>query len=135
MGAKIYELNARDAEFVLDGKTYHLRKFDLNARVWAHDEFKTEDEQDGLKALAQRLQNKWNDLPAVSKTVFHLIKEKDLFGTYESFIDAIEKAPKNTNTILIDLYNALNACLGASEPSKDEIEEDEELKKSRAVVR
>ncbi len=135
MPVGLTQLNYVDEELVLDRKVYHLRKFDLLARAWVHDEFKTDTQPDGLHALAQRLAENWYDVPAVTKTVFHLLKEKDTFGTYENFLNTIEKSEKQTELIILEMYKALNEVLKKSEPSDEQIGETQELKKSGAATR
>lgn len=135
MGLNIHDLHSTHTEFTLGKKVYHIRKFDLLARSWAYDEFKTKEQPDGIHALADRLKKQWHDLPAISKTVYHLLVEKNDFETYPLFLKAIEKDKKNTNLILVDLYNALNKCLQGSEPTESDIGEDAEIKKSTAAAK
>lgn len=133
MAVGLTQLNQVNRTFELGGMTYTLRKFDLYARVWAQEEFRTEAEPDGVTALAKRLSEKWNDLPVLTKTIWHLLEEKVSFGTYERFIKAIENDKKNTQLIITqDLYPALLQTLTDSKP--DDGGEEAEVKKFSAAV-
>ena len=54
---KIQDLNPIEATIKLNDTEYTLRKFDLLARSWAHTEFATDENQDGLVALAEKMKN------------------------------------------------------------------------------
>jgi len=132
MSTKLHDLNPLNTKLVIGKKTFYLGLFDLRARVWAHERFKTSEEPNGLFALAKRLESQWHDLPAITETVYELLLDKP--STYNKFIKLIKKSKKHNILILVDLFKALNECFVKSEPALDELEEDSELKKSRAAV-
>jgi len=119
----INDLNPRESEFVLRGTTYKLKKFSLAAQVWAHDEFATAEEKNGLTVLSTKLIEL--DSGAIAKTCYFLLKDKQDFATQESFIDALGD---HVTTIQV-LLAPFSACLGVSQPSDDENADEVELKK------
>lgn len=123
----INDLSPRESSFELCGNTYHLKKFALAAQVWAHDEFATEDEKNGLTVLSQALIELEPSI--LLKMCYYLLKDKKDFPTLEVFINAFE----DHHTVLAVLLKPFSECLGVSQP--DEATEDEvELKKSRAAI-
>jgi len=119
----INDLNPRPSKFVLRGISYELKKFSLSAQVWAHDEFKTKEEPNGLTNLSNRLLEL--DAGAIAKSCYFLLKDKQNFANEESFIDAF---PDN-NTVLQVLLKPFSECLGVSQPTDDDTENEVELKK------
>ena len=119
----INDLNPRPSKFTLRGKTYEMKKFSLAAQVWAHDEFATDEEKNGLTVLSQKLVEL--DPSAISKTCYYLLKDKTDFPTEESFIDALED---HYTTVKV-LLEPFSRCLGVSQPTEDDTAEEVELKK------
>ncbi len=138
MTNELAELNSPAIKIEICGKVLTLEKFDLFARAWAYEEFATDKEPDGLIALAKRLELKTviHDINAIAKPIYFLIKEKDIVGTYDDFIKLIDKDKRHSALLIKYLFEeGLNKSLKISEPSKDELEEDDELKKSAAAAR
>ena len=119
----INDLNPRESKFTLRGKDYLLKKFALSAQVWVHDEFATENENNGLQVLSQKLIDL--DSAAIAKVSYFLLKDKSDFPTLNSFIDAFED---HFNVIEV-LLKPFSECLGVSQPSDDDTAEEVELKK------
>ena len=119
----INDLNPRPSSFELAGKTYEIKKFSLAAQVWAHDEFATAEEKNGLNVLSQKLIEL--DFSAIAKTCYYLLKDKRDFPTVESFINALGD---HYNGIKI-LLEPFSRCLGVSQPTEDDTSEEVELKK------
>lgn len=119
----INDLNPRPSKFTLRGKTYEMKKFSLAAQVWAHDEFATDEEKNGLTVLSQKLVEL--DPSAIAKTCYYLLKDKTDFPTEESFIDALED---HYTTVKV-LLEPFSRCLGVSQPTEDDTAEEVELKK------
>ena len=119
----INDLNPRPSEFILSGKTYVLKKFSLAAQVWAHDEFSTKEEKNGLTVLSTKLMEL--DANAIAKSCYFLLKDKSDFPTEEKFINSLAD---HYTTIKI-LLEPFSRCLGISQPSDDDTSEEVELKK------
>ncbi len=119
----INDLNPRPSKFILSGKTYEMKKFSLSAQVWAHDEFATDEEKNGLTALSQKLVEL--DPSAIAKSCYFLLKDKTDFPCEENFIDALGDH-YNTVNILLEPFSR---CLGVSQPSEEETADEVELKK------
>ena len=119
----VNDLNPRPSEFLLGGKTYELKKFSLAAQVWAHDEFATPEEKNGLTVLSQKLVEL--DPKAIAKSCYYLMKDKKDFPSEENFIDALGD---HYNVISI-LLEPFSRCLGVSQPTLDDTAEEVELKK------
>lgn len=119
----ISDLNPRASKFILRGKTYELKKFSLAAQVWAHDEFSTESEKNGLVALSEKLREV--DPSAIVKSCYFLLKDKTDFPSEESFVEAF----KDHLTIIKLLLPPFSECLGISQPTEDDTAEEVELKK------
>jgi hypothetical protein len=119
----INDLNPRPSKFTLAGKTYEMKKFSLAAQVWAHDEFATAEEANGLNVLSQKLVEL--DPSAIAKTCYFLLKDKTDFPNEESFIDALG----DHYSIVKILLEPFSRCLGVSQLSEDDTAEEVELKK------
>lgn len=119
----INDLNPRPSKFTLAGKTYELKKFSLAAQVWAHDEFKTGEEPNGLTNLSAKLMEL--DGGAIAKSCYFLLKDKSDFLTEEKFIDSLG----DNVTILKVLLKPFSECLGVSQPTDDDTANEVELKK------
>lgn len=119
----INELNPRASKFKLAGKVYEMKKFSLAAQVWAHDEFATTEEPNGLTALSEKLVEV--DANAIVKSCYFLLKDKTDFPTEENFIEAFV----DHYTIIKLLLPPFSECLGVSQPTEDDTAEEVELKK------
>ena len=119
----INDLNPRASKFILMGKSYELKKFSLAAQVWAHDEFKTTEEPNGLNNLSEKLIEL--DGGAIAKTCYFLLKDKSDFPTEEKFIDSLG----DNHTALKILLKPFSDCLGVSQPTDDDTANEVELKK------
>jgi hypothetical protein len=119
----INDLNPRESTFVHAGKSYTLKKFSLAAQVWAHSEFATEAEPNGLTNLSNKLIEL--DAGAIAKSCYYLLKDKTDFPTESNFLDAMSD---NFTAIKI-LLDPFSECLGVSQPTTDDTAEEVELKK------
>lgn len=119
----INDLNPRATKFTLAGEVFEMKKFSLAAQVWAHDEFATTEEENGLTVLSQKLVEL--DSGAIAKISYYLLKDKTKFPTEESFLDALGD---HYNVIKI-LLAPFSRCLGVSQPTEDETANEVELKK------
>ena len=119
----INDLNPRPSKFTLRGKTYEMKKFSLSAQVWAHDEFATAEEKNGLTNLSQKLVEL--DPSAIAKTCYFLLKDKNDFPCEENFIDALG----DHYSIVKILLEPFSRCLGVSQPTEDDTAGEVELKK------
>ena len=130
---KVQDLNPIETTITLNGKEYTLRKFDLLARSWASNEFATESRPDGLFVLADKMKSFGADnFDTLLKCIWHLLKQKSDFGSFDGFCLAVTKECEKTGseiTYMGSLLKAFNYTLGVSELSEDEIGEDSELKK------
>lgn len=128
MAIKYQDLKPTDASFKLNGREFEMRPFDLAARVWAEDEFKTDEQPSGLLNLSQQVQDLRN-LNPVYKCAWHLLKRKREFGSFERFLEAIEKSDEGESVVAGEIFKAFVKVLGVSEPMIEEMAEDVELKK------
>lgn len=119
----INDLNPRASKFILGNKAYELKKFSLAAQVWAHDEFKTAEEPNGLTNLSAKLIEL--DGGAIAKSCYFLLKDKSDFPTEEKFLDAMS----DNHTMLTVLLKPFSECLGVSQPTSEDSETEVELKK------
>lgn len=119
----INDLSPRPSKFILRGNVYELKKFSLAAQVWAHAEFATAEEPNGLTALSQKVIEL--DPAAIGKTCYYLLKDKSDFPTEEKFLDALG----DHHTVLKVLLQPFSECLGVSQPTEDDTAEELELKK------
>lgn len=123
MSVSINDLNPRNSTFKLNGKEYELKKFSLAIQVWANDEFATPENKNGLEVLSQKVTNL--DADAIARCCYRMLVDKSDFGSFENFLDKF----KDYYTLLEVLLIPFSECLGVSQPSKEDIEEDLELKK------
>jgi hypothetical protein len=115
----INDLNPRPSSFVLAGETHVLKKFSLAAQVWAHSEFATAEEPNGLVNLSQKLTEL--DEVALMKSCYWLLEDKSKYPTEDSFIDCF----KDKYDALKVLLEPFSECLGVSQPetsTADEVE-------------
>jgi len=119
----INDLNPSESVFNLAGKRYELKPFSLFVQVWAHDEFATESEPNGLTILSQKLMEL--DAGAIGKTCYFLLKDKADFPTCEKFLNALGD---NLTTVKV-LLEPLSRCLGVSQPTNEDMTNEVELKK------
>ncbi len=119
----INELNPRASKFLLRGKEYPLKKFTLAAQVWAHSEFATKEEPNGLVNLSTKLVEL--DSGAIAKSCYFLLEDKTDFPTEDSFLDSLG----DNFTVIKVLLAPFSECLGVSQPSSEETELEVELKK------
>jgi len=133
MAISYKDLNPTEASFILNKTEYFLRPFDLVARVWASDYFATKENQEGLYALSELVQD-LSSFEAVYRCTWHLLKRKRDFGTYEDFIKAIELGDDTNDQVNVtaQIYNAFVKTLGVSEPQMEKYREDIDLKKQSA---
>lgn len=132
MGITAEDLNPTDASFEFNEKTYELRKFDLRARVWVMSKFSTKEEPNGLLAFSKKVEAL--EYESILEVVYHLLKNKSSFPTYESFVSSFMLDDDLDYRALIPIYNALTHCIGISEKQVDKIE-NESLKKQLAAIR
>lgn len=129
---KTHELKPSNAHIKLNGKEYELRSFDLLAQSWAHREFATETQPEGMFNLADKLRVMHEDLSTLIKCCWHLLKQKSDFGSLDGFERAVIAEGKRRQSeieVYGELVNALNYTLGVSSITEDDIREDDELKK------
>lgn len=119
----INDLDPRASKFLIGNKTYEMKKFSLAAQVWAHDEFATTEEKNGLNVLSEKLVEL--DPSAIAKTCYFLLKDKSDFPTEENFINALG----DHYSVIKILLEPFSRCLGVSQPSEDETAHEVELKK------
>ena len=131
MGLEIQDLKPTEATIVVDKNEFTLRPFDLSAQVWALNFFATEGKTDGMKVLAERLKNN-NDIDAILKVAWYLLKNKLYFGTYESFVKKIDRESHKWTRVM-EIQKAIVYTMGISQPKLEEFEEEIELKKRLAV--
>ena len=120
-----HELNPRPYEFEMEGKAYKLAPFSLKAQTWAYEEFKTEQEPNGLKNLSELL--KAVDLKTAVVCCWYLLEDKKGLNIGEFF----EICQKHEN--IRKPFDALAKTIGLSQPHIEGIEEELELKKFKAV--
>ncbi len=119
----INDLNPSESTVNLAGKSYTLKPFSLFVQVWAHDEFATESEPNGLTNLSHKLMEL--DAGAIAKTCYFLLKDKSDFPTCEKFINALG----DNYAVVKVLLEPLSRCLGVSQPTSDDTANEIELKK------
>jgi len=134
MAISYQDLNPVCASFRFNDNDYELRPFDLAAQVWAHTEFATDDNKNGVDVLSTRIQD-LSDFEPILKCAWHLLKRKRHFGFYDEFVSQISKGDiaSNQSKLIGDIYNAFVKTLGVSQPQLDQIKEDLELKKHNAA--
>lgn len=134
MSIKYEDLNPVCSSFRFQGKDFELRPFDLAAQVWAHNEFATKENKNGVEVLSQRIQDT-TDFEPLLKCAWHLLKRKRHFGFYDEFVKQIDKGDDESDKIKIlgEIYRAFVETLGVSQPQLDTIEEELELKKPKAA--
>lgn len=120
---ELKDLHPADAELIINGKTYHFKKFSLAARAWADAEFATKECPNGLMNLSEKVAR--NNTYVVCKCMYHLLKDKTDFPNLDSFIDAM-----GTNLFIMQkVFPAFERMLGISEPKRDEDLDTEQLEK------
>lgn len=128
MAINYKDLNPTEASFRMNKREYFLRPFDLAARVWADDEFATEDSPSGLVNLSRKIDDFTNFSPLL-KCAWYLLRNKKDFGFYDQFIIDIENSEEGSTAVIGDIYRAFVKTLGVSDPMIEEIKEELELKK------
>ncbi len=131
---KYHELNPTSAKFELDNQEFTLRAFDLQAQVWAYNEFATEENKDGIEVLSNRISD-IKDADCYLRVAWHLMRRKVYFGTYTNFLNKIQVEYKGDRywDKVVEIYKCVVKTLGVSQPHIEELEEDLELKKSLAA--
>ena len=129
---KYQDLNPTEAVFELCDQEFTIGKFSLIAQTWAYNEFATQDEPNGVNVLANGIADMSNSEPLL-KCVWFLMRRKHFFGTYENFVEEIDKLKDEKWAKIMELYTAFVQTLGVSQPDLEEIHEELELKKSLAA--
>ena len=134
MAINYEDLHPVSASFRFKKHEYYLRPFDLAAQVWAHSEFATPENSNGVEVLSTRIQD-LTDFEPVLKCAWHLLKRKRHFGFYSEFVNQIEAGDDDSDKIKLigDIYTAFVKTLGVSQPQLDNIREELELKKPSAA--
>jgi len=131
MGLEFQDLKPVEATIVVDNNEFTLRPFDLTAQAWALNFFATEENTNGMAILTQRLANN-NDIEAILKVAWYLLKSKPHFGTYEKFVKKIDKEDHKWTRVM-EIQKAIVYTMGVSQPKLEEFEEEIELKKLSAA--
>ena len=129
------ELIPRESTIKIFDKVYKLKPFTIAIETWAYYEFQTKDEKNGVKVLSDRLRD-FNDKEAVLKCIYKLLVDKNDFDTYEKFIEKLDTYDRDKFYIfLTECYYSLSEAIGISQPVIENIEEELELKKYKAVAK
>ena len=98
----------------LCGEKYKLGLIDFYFQAWAHAEFATEAEPNGMKALEESFRNclqpgiEVNFLPIV-QTIWHLIEDKTNFPNVKDFINSFSNQVQILEACLPALVDVFNA--------------------------
>lgn len=131
MSISYQDLNPIDSTVMINDKKLTLKKFSLLAQCWAHEEFATKDEPNGIKNLSEIIQD-WTQPEPVIKLSWYLLKEKSEFRDFDHYLEFIDSKNSKWNNVK-NIFESVVKTIGVSQPQIDEIEEDLELKKSLAA--
>lgn len=104
------DLEPTDVEFELSqypGKKFTLGAYTLRVQLWAAKTF-------GKEQLHQALIDR--DAEILASLAYHVLKEKDLFKTYDEFLEGIRNF-KDRSTLL----NAILGTVGMSQPIMEKL--------------
>ncbi len=119
------------SSFQLNGKTYVLRPFSMNAYVWAGKKFAKGDIEEGLNNMARILSRElgeWEDFRKTLVTLGYYLLDHDS----KKQISERKLDKKINQKTYLSILNAISECMGNSQKQYDEAEtrvENKELKK------
>jgi len=127
-----HNLSPCPSSFTLDGETYVLKPFTLNAQIWAGKRFATKkDIDEGLDQLSRVLKREIGDYEDFRKTIVILIYYLLDHDSKKKISEKKLNKKINQNSIST-IVTALSECIGNSQPQLDEAEtrrENKEMKK------
>lgn len=103
-----HELFPPRAEIQVDDVVLELKPFSLFEKSWAHREFATKEQGNGITNLAESLQKL--EMLVVAKFAWRLVADKSLISE-----EAFFKYCSNSRN-LVKVYNSILTCLRDSEP-------------------
>lgn len=134
MAIKIHELNPLDSYFEINDVRYELHAISLAKRIYIDNYFGTQEkgeEPNGIATLKEKIQN-FGNFEALSEIIFYLMKDNTKFKNAKDLLEHAEK--DNGLTTFKLMYVALCECVGLSEPQLNEMANEIETKKSRAMA-